>query len=105
MPLSGSKTSSTALHSVNTRQMSEKEKAELQEACKEFESFFLYYLLKNMDKTVLRSENSLDGGRPAQFYREMLYEKIAASSASKGMGLSDKINAQMQQFLINRTYK
>lgn len=95
----------TALSVCRRKEISAKEKAELKKACQEFESFFNYYLLKNMDKTVMRSENSLNGSRPMQFYREMLYERIADNTAEKGTGLSQSMNAQMQKFMINSTYK
>jgi len=95
----------TAPAGLQKKDISVKEKAEMAKACKEFESFFNYYLLKNMDKTVMRSQNSLDKSRPMQFYREMFYERVAENAAQKGTGLADTMNRQMQKFLINRTYK
>lgn len=94
-----------SLPKVQPGSLSAGEKAELDKACKEFESFFTYYMLKNMDKTVIRSDNSPGNSRAMQFYREMLYERIADSSSEKGVGLSQSMSTQMQQFLINNTYK
>ncbi|MBD3264292.1 MAG: hypothetical protein GF375_04230 [Candidatus Omnitrophica bacterium] len=77
----------------------------LREACKDFESFFLYYLLKTMDKTVDRSEGLLGESRPMQFYREMFYENIADRISAVGMGLQKTLYNQLTQFLLNKTYK
>ncbi len=66
------------------------------EAAREFESFFLYYLIKVMRKTV--PECDLFGNRKAeQIYRSMLDEQIAHGLAErKALGLADMILRELQ---------
>lgn len=72
-------------------------RATVEEAASQFESFFLYMLLKEMDKTVNRS--SLFGdGMATRFYREMYYERIADALSESGspLGVSDLLLTQLQ---------
>lgn len=72
-------------------------RAAAEEAARQFESFFLYMLLKEMDKTVNRS--SLFGDSMAsRFYREMYYERIADALSESGspLGVSDLLLTQLQ---------
>ncbi|MBD3246383.1 MAG: hypothetical protein GF333_05165 [Candidatus Omnitrophica bacterium] len=73
------------------------EGAQLQEACKDFESFFLYYLLKEMDKSVDRERGLIGDTRSMQIYREMWYEQLAEQIAERGMGLQDALYEQVQR--------
>ncbi|HUV30189.1 MAG TPA: transglycosylase SLT domain-containing protein [Acidobacteriota bacterium] len=54
----------TGLDRLKTQQAAdiEQEKARLREATREFESFFMYYLLKNMRKTIPKNELTRTGG-------------------------------------------
>jgi Rod binding domain-containing protein len=72
-------------------------RATAEEAARQFESFFLYMLLKEMDKTVNRS--SLFGDSMAsRFYREMYYEQLADALTESGspLGVSDLLLSQLQ---------
>ena len=72
-------------------------KATAEEAARQFESFFLYMLLKEMDKTVSRS--SLFGDSLAsRFYREMYYERLSDAMSARGspLGVSELLLSQLQ---------
>ncbi len=63
-------------------------KKNVEKAAKEFESFFVYYLLKVMRDSVPKS-GLLDPGIGSDIYTSMLDEKIAEGIASQGgLGLS-----------------
>ncbi len=66
------------------------------EAAREFESFFLYYMIKVMRKTV--PECDLFGERKAEkLYQSMLDEQIAHHLATrKALGLADMILQELQ---------
>ena len=81
------------------------EEARLRKACQDFESFFVYYLLKNMDETVPRDKSILGKSRSQQFYREMFYENLADDISRRGIGLADTMYNQMRQFLLHKLYK
>jgi Rod binding domain-containing protein len=71
--------------------------ATAEEAARQFESFFLYMLLKEMDKTVSRS--SLFGDSMAsRFYREMYYEQLAdaLTESESPLGVADLLLSQLQ---------
>lgn len=69
---------------------------EIMDACKEFESYFLHYMLKQMGKTV-GSENGLFGSSNASnIYQDMYYEEVAKSATnSGGIGLASFMYKQM----------
>lgn len=78
----------------------------LKEACKSFESFFMAYLMKAMDKTVERQEKGIfSDSRPQQYYRDMMYDGMSQDIAKRGMGLADMLYKQVSQSLLNQVYK
>ncbi len=89
---------------ARNKKVSKEELAKLKKACQDFESFFVYYLLKVMDKTVPHGEGILGDSRPTQFYRDMFYEDLANEISRRGMGLADVIYSQAKQYLLNRVY-
>jgi len=61
---------------------------ELRKACAEFESLFIFYLLKEMRATVPKS-GFIGGGRAEEIYTSMLDSQLAKEMSSKGgIGLS-----------------
>lgn len=76
----------------------EKQKA-LRNACEEFESFFTYMLLKEMQKTV--PQNTLiNGGRGEEIFRDMMYEEMGkkiAHSPGGGIGIADMLYRQLSR--------
>ncbi|MFC1715131.1 rod-binding protein [Candidatus Poribacteria bacterium] len=86
---------------VNARRSSQEPKTEgtksLYQACQEFESVFLAYLLKNMRKTVPRAE-FMNGGLREDMYLSMMDEEIARVVAKgPGTGLAASIYRQLSQ--------
>jgi len=62
---------------------------ELKKACSEFESLFIFHLLKEMRATVPKS-GFLSGGRREDMYLSMFDAQIAREMAStRGIGLSN----------------
>ena len=65
-----------------------------EKAAKEFESYFVSYLLKKMRDTVPKS-GLLDSGAGGEIYKSMMDEKVAEGIAgSGGFGLSQLLIRQ-----------
>ena len=87
------------------KKLSAAQEKELAEACKDFESFFLYYLLKVMDRTIPRGEGVFPDTHTMRVYREMWYERLADTISSRGIGLADTMYDQLSHTLLNKVYK
>jgi len=75
----------------------EVKKQELKKACREFESLFTAYILKNMRTTVLRAEAP---EQAREIYEAMMDEAIAREiSLSGALGLGDMIYKQLEPLL------
>ena len=57
----------------------------LKKVCQDFESLFLYYLMKNMRESVPQS-GLLGGGLGGEYFRS-LFDEAVAKAASKGGGM------------------
>ncbi|MFV0441121.1 MAG: rod-binding protein [Lachnospirales bacterium] len=70
---------------------------ELKEACKEFESYFLQTVMKEMRKTIPEDENSLiKKSQGEKIFTDMLDEEYAKMSAEQNtVGLADMLYKQM----------
>jgi Rod binding domain-containing protein len=78
-------------------EMQNLEDTKLKEACREFESFFLYQLMKEMRKTV-NETNFLKGGHGEEVFRDMLDEEMTkemAKSPSGGIGIANMMYQQL----------
>ncbi len=83
--------------------LSPEEDAKLKKACKDFESFFLYYLLKQMRASIPKDEGIMEESRAQEFYQDMFDEKVADKmAASKGMGLAATLYKQVKDSLLNK---
>lgn len=83
--------------------LSPEEDAKLKKACKDFESFFLYYLLKEMRASIPKDEGIMEVSRAQEFYQDMFDEKVADKMASsKGMGLASTLYKQVKDSLLHR---
>jgi flagellar protein FlgJ len=70
---------------------------ELEKACSELESLFIYYLLKEMRATVPKS-GFLGGGKAEDIYTSMLDSQLAKDLSSKGgIGLSSMLLNQLNR--------
>ena len=80
------------------------EEKELMKAAQDFESFFMYMLLKEMRKTV--SETPLfHGGRAEEIFRDMLDEEMTkqmATTPGQGLGIANVLYEQLSRTLIAR---
>lgn len=86
-----------AVAEVDLTKMSAKEKAELQEKCREFESLFVKMMLDTMRKSIERTKNesaALEQGK--DIYEEMLYGEYAKEISQSGaLGIGDMIFRQL----------
>ncbi len=72
-----------------------KDDKKLKGTLQEFESIFLYYLLKEMRNTVHRT-GLLDGGRAEEFFQEMLDEELSKNLArANGIGIAQMLYKQL----------
>jgi flagellar protein FlgJ len=70
---------------------------QLEKACSELESLFIYYLLKEMRATVPKS-GFISGGRAEDIYTSMLDSQLAKDLSSKGgIGLSFLVRNQLSR--------
>ncbi|MEK7279812.1 MAG: rod-binding protein, partial [Nitrospirota bacterium] len=77
---------------------------DLKKAAKEFESYFISYMLKEMRKTV-PADSLLGGGRGEEIYRSFQDEELAKSMVeSGGIGLSDIIIRDLSGALKSNQY-
>jgi peptidoglycan hydrolase FlgJ len=70
--------------------------SKLFEQCREFESIFTKMMLKEMRKSVDKSDSLLNGGWAEDIYQDMLddeYSKTIAKNA--GFGLADQLYRQL----------
>lgn len=85
----------------NSRSLSPQEDAKLKKACRDFESFFVYYLLKQMRATIPK-DGALKGSRAEEFYYQMFDEAVAEKIAQtpKGIGLSSFLYEQLKHSIV-----
>lgn len=77
---------------------------DLKKAAKEFESYFISYMLKEMRKTI-PADSLLGGGRGEEIYRSFQDEELAKSMVvSGGIGLSDIIFRDLYGTLKSNPY-
>ena len=73
------------------------QKADLKQACAEFESLFLNYLLKSMRASVPEG-GFVDQSEESKMLKSMLDEKLANEiSAKGGLGLGEIIYQQLKE--------
>jgi flagellar protein FlgJ len=80
------------------------EEKELLAAAQDFESFFLYMLLKEMRKTVNESP-LFHGGRAEEIFRDMLDEEMSkqmSKTPGQGIGIAQLLYEQLSRPLIAR---
>jgi len=69
----------------------------LRHACQEFESVFVAYLLKNMHRTVPKTDVT-GGGLQGDMYMSMMDDAIAqAASKGTGIGLAAALYRQLSE--------
>jgi flagellar protein FlgJ len=90
-----SNTTQYKLHRIKTIETKEGESLEVSQVCKEFESLFLNYLLKEMRATVPKS-GPFGGGQAEQIYTSMFDEQLSRKLAQHGgIGLAQIIQRSL----------
>lgn len=75
--------------------LSGKNQQKMDKATQDFESFFVYSMLENMQSGIEVDDN-FGGGHAETIFRSMLNEHIAAEVAQKSpFGISDAIQAEL----------
>lgn len=70
---------------------------DLMDACKQFESYFLEQVFKEMVKTI-PSEEEASGSTMLDFYKDKMIQDIAAESTEQNsMGLAQMLYEQMKR--------
>ncbi len=77
-------------------QNSDTEDEALQEACKEFESYFLQTVMKEMRKTIPENDQFIKKGQGEKIFTDMLDQQYAEMSAEQNtVGLANMLYKQM----------
>jgi peptidoglycan hydrolase FlgJ len=85
------------LHQINASKSTDSKSFKVSEVCKEFESLFLNYLLKEMRATIPKS-GLLGGGQAEQIYTAMFDEKLSRELAQHGgIGLAQIIQKSVME--------
>ncbi|MHB9035449.1 MAG: rod-binding protein [Armatimonadota bacterium] len=72
-----------------------RDQKKLKQACKDFESIFLGYLLKSMRKTVSKSE-LLGSSQEEQVFQDMMDDEVSKSAAENNtVGIADALYKQL----------
>lgn len=68
----------------------------LKKACRDFESIFVNYMMKQMRQTVNKENNVMGTSRAEEMYTSMLDSEVAKDvSKARGIGLADMMYRQM----------
>jgi peptidoglycan hydrolase FlgJ len=71
-------------------------KSKLFEQCQEFESIFVKMMIKEMRKSVDKTDSLLNGGWAEDIYQDMLDDEYSKSMAkTAGFGLADQLYKQL----------
>lgn len=73
---------------------------ELLDACKQFESYLLEQVFKEMQKTVdcFKEENSDPNGNLVDFFKDNTLQELASTSTEKqGLGIAQMLYEQMKR--------
>jgi len=70
----------------------------LREACRDFEAIFLETLLRDLDRTVMRS-GLFPETLETRIYRDLYYQAVARELSGKGLGLSEILYRRLSRDL------
>jgi len=92
----------TALSVSEKETGKDRDEKKMKDACREFESLFVYQMLKEMRATVPKT-GLFGGGRAEEVFTSMLDEQLSRElSREKGIGLSGLLLHQLNQVKNNR---
>ncbi len=86
-----------SFQSVLEQAVKDNNKAEMRQACVEFESYFLQMMFKEMRKTISK-DGFIPTSRAQEIFTEMLDEQYAKNSAKAGgFGLAEMMERQLSR--------
>lgn len=95
LSLTGSITQSKIISRLDHDMPTEVDKNELEKICSEFESLFIYHLLKTMRNTIPKS-GFIGGGRGQEVYTSMLDQHLSGNiSRQRGIGIASALMRQI----------
>lgn len=88
---------STSIQNMKDTSLVNSTDEELMDACREFEAYFVEQLMKQMQKTVIKSELT-EESETESYFKEMLYQEYAAeASKGQGVGIAKMMYEQMKR--------
>lgn len=85
------------IENMSDAALAKAEDKELMDACREFEAYFLEQLMKQMEKTVIKSDLT-EESETESYFKEMLYQEYAArATEGEGVGIAKMMYEQMKQ--------
>ena len=93
-------TASKLQDKLNSSDYSKATDDELMDACKQFESYFLEQMFKEMMKTIPESEDtSSSNSQLMDYYKDEMVQQIASDSTEQNrLGLAQKLIEQMKRY-------
>lgn len=85
---------------INAKDYSQAEDDELLDVCKQFESYFLEQVFKEMQKTVdcFKDEDSDPNEHLVEFFRDSTLQELASTSTeTQGLGIAQMLYEQMKR--------
>ncbi|MBR1855248.1 MAG: rod-binding protein [Lachnospiraceae bacterium] len=71
---------------------------ELMDACKQFESYFLEQMFKEMMKTIPESDSSSSNAKLVDYFKDEMVQNVAAQSTeTNSLGLAQMLYEQMKR--------
>ena len=87
----------TISHQVDGKKPAADSPAEIDKACEDMESLFIFYLLKEMRATIPK-DGFLSGGKGEEIYTSMLDSQLAKElAAERGIGLSPLLSESLYE--------
>ena len=86
--------------SLSNRAENAKDDDELLDVCKQFESYLLEQVFKNMDKTIMRNDEGKDASTEnlVDYFRGQTIQELAKQSTdSNGLGLAQQLYEQLRR--------
>jgi hypothetical protein len=82
-------------HQVDSKKLETEDPSEVEKACTDMESLFIFYLLKEMRATIPK-DGYLSGGKGEEIYTSMLDSQLAKElAAERGIGLSPLLSESL----------
>lgn len=98
--LTGQAKATELASSLSNRAENAKDDDELLDVCKQFESYLLEQVFKNMDKTIMRNDEGKDASTEnlVDFFRGQTIQELAKQSTdSNGLGLAQQLYEQLRR--------